>query len=79
VGFIADTGAALHLKKWDDGIENHYKGPLIQLSTAAGITDSSHCTLVPIPSIGSLEMHLLRDSPSVISVGKLNKDHQIGF
>ena len=73
VGFIADTGAALHLKKWDDEIENLYKGFSIQLSTAAGITDSNHCTLVPIPSIGSLEMRLLKDSPSVVSVGKLNK------
>ena len=79
IGIIADTGAAEHLMKWDSEVDSIHKGPPTSFSTASGVTTSNYRSHLPLPAIGSLQMHLLPESPTVVSVGKLLQDQGIGF
>ena len=79
IGIIADIGAGDHLMNWNSEVESAVKGDITTFSTASGITTSTHKSFLPLPGIGSLEMHLLPNSPTVVSVGKLNVDFGIGF
>ena len=79
VGIIADTGAAVHLQNWNDKVESVLKSSPTNFSTASGITTSSYRSAIPMPLIGPLETHLLPNSPTVFSVGKLNQENGVGF
>lgn len=75
---ILDPGASLHIIRYQRGMRMK-KGPLVRIQTANGIVTTNKYVSIEIPKIGVVDCVVLKDTPNLISMGKLLKQFGLRF
>ena len=76
--YILDSGASLHIVRYRTGMRMK-RGPTIRIQTANGIVTTSKYVSIEIPNIGVVDCVVLKDTPNLVSMGKLLKQFGLRF